>query len=133
MIINKSKSLSHVSHCDKTRRVLENRREMKKTRRWVFTTFLEPFFCILYSDKTHSATRESIAYAIAYAIAYVRVLVKYRPSGGRVAVKYRPSVGRHAYRLTSVDDRRYVDRVSADISAEYRSIYRPSVGRHISR
>ena len=34
-----------------------------KTRRWVFTAFLEPFFCVLYSDKTHSATRESIAYA----------------------------------------------------------------------
>ena len=28
----------------------------KKTRRSVFTTFLEPFFCVLYSDKTHSAT-----------------------------------------------------------------------------
>ena len=24
--------------------------------RWVFTTFLEPFFCVVYSDKTHSAT-----------------------------------------------------------------------------
>ena len=29
----------------------------------MLTTFLEPFFCVLYSDKTHSATREGIAYA----------------------------------------------------------------------
>ena len=30
----------------------------------MFTTFLEPFFCVVYSpDKTHSATREGIAYA----------------------------------------------------------------------
>ena len=29
----------------------------------MFTTFLEPFVCVLYSDKTHSATREGNAYA----------------------------------------------------------------------
>ena len=34
----------------------------KASRKWVFVTFLEPFFCVLYSDKTHSATREGIAY-----------------------------------------------------------------------
>ena len=29
----------------------------------MFTTFLERFFCVLYYDETHSATREGIAYA----------------------------------------------------------------------
>ena len=29
----------------------------------MFTTFLEPFFCVLYSDKMHSAKREGNAYA----------------------------------------------------------------------
>ena len=57
-------------------------------------------------------------------------------SAGRVSVKCRPSgevsegVGRHACRPTVG---RYIDRVSADISAEYRSTYRPTVGRHIGR
>ena len=60
----------------------------------------------------------------------VRVLVKYRPSGGRVAVKYRAEC---RPTCLSVDVGRYVDRVSADTSAEYQSIYWPSVGRHIGR
>ena len=29
----------------------------------MFTTFLEPFMGVLYSDETHSATREGNAYA----------------------------------------------------------------------
>ena len=36
---------------------------MFKMRRLVFTRFLVPFFCVLYSDKTHYAKREGIAYA----------------------------------------------------------------------
>ena len=49
-----------------------------------------------------------------------------RPSGGEVSAECRPT-------CMSVDVGRYVGRVSADISAEYRSRYRPTVGRHIGR
>ena len=43
---------------------LRTRKKSKKNEsQWVFTTFLEPFVCVLYSDKTHSATREGNAYA----------------------------------------------------------------------
>lgn len=44
--------------------IWEQERKVKNTgHRWVFTTFLKCFFCVLYSDEMHSATREGIAYA----------------------------------------------------------------------
>ena len=75
-------------------------------------------------------------------LSVVRVLVKYRPSGGRVAakwrpsvgrvaLKYRPGVGRHACRFMLTDTRpslgQHIGRVSVAISAD--SIDRHSVDR----
>ena len=51
-----------------------------------------------------------------------KVLAKCRPSGDKVSARCRPT-------CLSVD----VGRVSADISAEYRSICQPTVGRYIGR
>ena len=52
--------------------------------------------------------------------------VKYRPDGGEVSAGCRADMLVGSCRPTR-------DRVSADISADCRSIYRPSVGRHIGR
>ena len=54
---------------------------------------------------------------------------KWRPSGGEISAGCRPT-------FVSIDVGRYVGRDSADISAEYRSIYRPTywpiLGRQMS-
>ena len=59
-------------------------------------------------------------------LSFGQVAAEWRPSGGEVSARCRPT-------CVSVDVGQYVDRVSADISAECRSIYRPRLGRHIGR